>query len=239
MRFEYRTRFLHTSRKNLNRFKWVQFIRSVSESDLKHEHFFWIYAKIKGNLFQNSDIRIKLKMQGSSLEGGRSMSNAVKALCEKTQLKLKDASAKLEQFLNHHTLPQLNADQDEVMQAFYKGYLADLRHLLVMTDIVYEKIGLQLRRPQFNEEAAEKALYETYHQSVNAFYYPKHECYSEDGRYAYTGQDAIRFRKIPVKVLRDVTIELSKLFEVLREELSYYESDYVTQKRMQGEKIGT
>ncbi len=167
------------------------------------------------------------------------MSNSIKALCETTQQKLKEATGKLEQFLNHHTLPQLNPNQDESLDAFYRGYLADLRHLAVMSEVVSEKIGLQLRRPQFNEDAAGRALYEAYHQGVNSFFYPKHECYSEDGRYAYTGQDAIRFRKLPARELREVTVELSKVFEAMREELSFYESDYVTQKRMQGEKIGS
>ena len=165
------------------------------------------------------------------------MANNIKALCESTHTKLKDAARALEEFLNNYTLPQLNPNQDEVMAEFYRGYLADLRHLSVMCDLVYEKIGMQLRRPQFAEDAAEKGLYEAYHQCVNGFFYPKHECYSEDGRYAYTGQDAIRFRKMPGKELRDLTIGLSKVFESLREELAYYESDYVTQRRMQGERI--
>jgi hypothetical protein len=80
-------------------------------------------------------------------------------------------------------------------------------------------------------------LYDTYHNAINAFFYPKHECYSEDGRYAYTGQDAIRFRKKPTRAARDITLELSKTFEQLREELAYYETDYVTQKRLQGERV--
>ncbi len=165
------------------------------------------------------------------------MANAVNALSEKTYQKLKEVVSKLEQFLNHHTLSQLNPGQDESLQEFYRGYLADMRHLIVQSEVVYEKIGLQLRRPQFSEEATEKALFEAYHQCVNGFYYPKHECYSEDGRYAYTGQDSIRFRKMPVRALREVTVELSKVFEVMREELAFYESDYATQRRMQGEKV--
>ncbi|CAH1204413.1 hypothetical protein PAECIP111891_02502 [Paenibacillus allorhizoplanae] len=80
-------------------------------------------------------------------------------------------------------------------------------------------------------------LYEVYHTCVNTFFYPKNECYSEDGRYAYTGQDAIRFRKKPSREVRDLTIELSKVFEELREDLAYYETDYITQRRMQGEKV--
>ncbi|MGG1600092.1 YpuI family protein [Paenibacillus naphthalenovorans] len=161
----------------------------------------------------------------------------VKNLCETTRAKLSDAIAKMETFLNERSLQQLNTDKDEAMEEFYKGYLSDIRHLLVFSEVSYEKLGVALRRPNFNVEYAEKVLYEVYHSCVNNFFYPKNECYSEDGRYAYTGQDAIRFRKKPTREVRDLTIELSKIFETLRDELAYYETDYITQKRMQGEKV--
>ncbi|ALS21327.1 YpuI family protein [Paenibacillus naphthalenovorans] len=161
----------------------------------------------------------------------------VKNLCETTRAKLSEAIAKMETFLNERSLQQLNTDKDEAMEEFYKGYLSDIRHLLVFSEVSYEKLGVALRRPNFNVEYAEKVLYEVYHSCVNNFFYPKNECYSEDGRYAYTGQDAIRFRKKPSREVRDLTIELSKIFETLRDELAYYETDYITQKRMQGEKV--
>jgi hypothetical protein len=161
----------------------------------------------------------------------------VKNVCETTKTKLKEAIVKMEAFLNDHSLQGLSTESDPEMQEFYKGYLSDTRHLLVFSEVAYEKLGVSLRRPTFNVEYAEKVLYEVYHTSVNHFFYPKHECYSEDGRYAYTGQDAIRFRKKPVREVRDLTIELSKIFETLREELAYYETDYITQKRMQGERV--
>lgn len=162
----------------------------------------------------------------------------VKLLCEDTKSKLKLAIEKLEFFLNHHSLVQLvNQDDDGELDEFYKGYLSDLRHLLVFSEVANEKLGISLRRPNFNMDYAEKVLYDVYHNAVNNFFYPKNECYSEDGRYAYTGQDAIRFRKKPAREARDITLELSKIFEELREDLSYYETDYITQKRMQGERI--
>ncbi|UUZ85522.1 YpuI family protein [Paenibacillus sp. P26] len=161
----------------------------------------------------------------------------VKNLCETTRTKLSEAIAKMETFLNEHSLQQLNSENDPAMVDFYKGYLTDTRHLLVFSEVAYEKLGVALRRPNFNQDYSEKVLYEVYHTCVNSFFYPKNECYSEDGRYAYTGQDAIRFRKKPIRVVRDLTIELSKIFETLREDLAYYETDYITQKRMQGEKV--
>ncbi len=164
-------------------------------------------------------------------------SNNVKPLSESTRDKLKQAIGYLETFLNQHALQQLTAeDQGNEAELFYKGLLSDLRHLLVFSEVAYEKLGVTLRRPNFEVEFAERALYEVYHQCVNAFFYPKNECYSEDGRYAYTGQDAIRFRKKPIKEASDIVLTVSKLFEELRDDLSYYESDYMTQRRMQGQK---
>ncbi|MEI7026714.1 DUF3907 family protein [Paenibacillus sp. y28] len=161
----------------------------------------------------------------------------VKSLCESTKAKLKEAINAMEQFLNTQSLAGLNTDNDPEMDEFYKGYLADTRHLLVFSEVCYEKLGVCLRRPSFHAEQAERALYETYHNSINSYFYPQHECYSEDGRYAYTGHDAIRFRKKPSRAVRDLTIGLSPIFESLREELAYYENDYINQKRIHGERV--
>ncbi len=161
----------------------------------------------------------------------------VKALSESTRGKLKEAVSLLEPFLNQHALPQLEApDAGGEEQTFYKGLLSDLRHLLVYSEVAYEKLGVTLRRPTFDNDYAERLLYEVYHHSVNAFFYPKNEGYSEDGRYAYTGQDAIRFRHKPVRAARDIVLAVSKIYEELRDDLAYYENDYMTQRRMQGQK---
>lgn len=157
--------------------------------------------------------------------------------CVATQILLKESIEHLETFLNQHALPSLVADQTDDMEEFYRGYLHDMRHLLVFSQVGYEKIGICLRRPNFHVEFSEKVLFEIYHSTINAFFYPKFECYSEDGRYAYTGQDAIRFRKKPSRNVRDLTITLSKRFEQLREELAYYETEYANQRRLQGERV--
>jgi hypothetical protein len=157
----------------------------------------------------------------------------IKGLAESSREKLKSAIQELEQFLNGHALPELAPDPSEDTLHFYRGLLSDLRHLLVFSEVSYEKLGTLLRRPNLDIDQTERALYEVYHHCVNAFFYPKNECYSEDGRYAYTGQDAIRFRMKPIRVVRDVILNISKYFEALREELSYYESEYLTQRRLQ------
>ncbi|GKU79696.1 YpuI family protein [Paenibacillus sp. L3-i20] len=164
-------------------------------------------------------------------------STNVKALTETTREKLKGAIAQVEPFLNNYALSQLTGeDGGEGAELFYKGLLSDLRHLLVYSEVTNEKLGVLLRRPNFDTDSGERVLYEVYHHCVNAFFYPKNECYSEDGRYAYTGQDAIRFRYKPIREARNVVLSISKIYEELRDDLSYYESDYMTQRRMQGQK---
>jgi hypothetical protein len=167
------------------------------------------------------------------LKGEQSMpATNIKGLAESSREKLKVAIEQIEQFLNHNALEQLVQDEDGNSISFYSGLLSDLRHLLVFSEVAYEKLGALLRRPNFDNELAERALYDVYHNGVNAFFYPKNECYSEDGRYAYTGQDAIRFRAKPVRSARDVVLNISRVYEELRDDLSYYESDYLTQRRM-------
>lgn len=160
----------------------------------------------------------------------------VKQLCESTREKLKLAIQQMEGFLNEYALPALVGAEDQELKPFYQGFLSDLRHVLVFSEVSYEALGVTLRRATFDVDFAEKALYEVYHRCVNSFYYPKNECYSEDGRYAYTGQDAIRFMKKPTKVARDIILELSKVYEELRDDLNFYESDYLTQRRLQNNK---
>jgi len=157
----------------------------------------------------------------------------LKSLAESSREKLKAAIDPIEQFLNHNALEQLTQDDNPDNVGFYAGLLSDLRHLLVFSEVAYEKLGAVLRRPNFDNDLAERALYEAYHHGVNSFFYPKNECYSEDGRYAYTGQDAIRFRMKPVRAARDIILNIARIYEELRDDLAYYESDYLTHRRMQ------
>ncbi|MEF2964707.1 DUF3907 family protein [Paenibacillus sp. M1] len=156
----------------------------------------------------------------------------IQQLCVTAKENLKTAISRIEAFLNQTTLPQLTEGQDEEAVLFYRRFLSDLRQLLVFCEVCEEKLGIVLRRGTFDPESAEKTLYHVYHDCVNRFFYPKHESYSEDGRYAYTGQDAIRFRKKPVRAVRDVILDVTKLFEELRDDLTYYESNYLTELRM-------
>jgi hypothetical protein len=162
----------------------------------------------------------------------------VKELCETTQNHLKKVCIQLEQFLNTHSVKELmGSSEREKEKSYYEQFLSDLRHLLVSCELANENLGVSLRRATFNVEFAEKILYDVMHTCVYNFFYPRNEVYSEDGRNAYTGKDAINFRQEPTEDLKVLIISLSKTFEYLREELHYYETDYVTQRRLQGEQI--
>lgn len=181
-------------------------------------------------------------LQGSSIraecaikyQGGNAVMSGpnVQKLCESTREKLKAAILKVEAFLNEYSLPQLAQSQDEEEVAYYKGFLSDLRHLLVFSETSSEKIGVLLRRANFDVNSAEDTLYKVYHNVINSFFYPKNECYAEDGRYAYTGQEAIRFRKQVAAPAREIILDVTKTYEELRDDLDYYESDYLSQRRM-------
>lgn len=161
----------------------------------------------------------------------------VRALSEMASNRLNEVIELLEPFLNKYCLSQLAEDDgtDEAV-AYYSGLLSDLRHLLVFSEVCSEKLWVLHRRQQATDELAAKTLYEVYQQCINVFFYPKNECYTEDGRYAYTGQDAIRFRYKPNPAVRALILDLAKIFEELRDELAFYENDYMTQKRMQAQK---
>ena len=60
--------------------------------------------------------------------------------------------------MNQHALQQLTAeDQGNEAELFYKGLLSDLRHLLVFSEVAYEKLGVTLRRPNFDVEFRRKS----------------------------------------------------------------------------------
>lgn len=158
----------------------------------------------------------------------------LKEICEEAYTRLKKVCIELEKFLNSTTLANLvqKSSDPEQYETYYRSYLSDLRHLLVNSENAYEKLGICLRRAQFNKEFAQEVLYLVYHTCVNMFFYPKGEVYEEDGRNSYTGRDAIIFHKEVTPELKSLTLAMSKVFEYLRDELQYYETDYVTMKRM-------
>lgn len=162
----------------------------------------------------------------------------LKALCEESYHRLKKVCMDVERFLNQTALHELVAKSGdaEEYQQYYRQFLSDLRHLLVNCENACDKLGISLRRAVFNKTFAEETLYLVYHTCVNQFFYPKQEVYEEDGRHSYTGKDAIIFHKPVTPELKNLVLSISKVFEYLREELHYYETDYVTMKKMKSVK---
>lgn len=158
----------------------------------------------------------------------------LKDLCEDSYHRLLKVCMEIERFLNANTLENLIAKSGdaEEYQQYYRNFLSDLRHLLVNCENASEKLAICLRRPKFNNEFAEETLYYVYQACVNQFFYPKEEVYEEDGRHSYTGKDAINFFKPVTAELKQLVLSISKVFEYLREELHYYETDYATMKKM-------
>jgi len=148
---------------------------------------------------------------------------------------LKKVQVPLADFLNEHNAKQLALNETELDKT--KGILSDLRHLLVAIENTIDRLGISKRSHQFNKDFAEQVLYETVHHCVDKYYYPAHELYEEDGRYSYTNNDAVKFRFTPHPSIKKLIVDMSKDFETLREELSYYETDYITKKRLQGKNI--
>lgn len=162
----------------------------------------------------------------------------IKELINLSSDSIKKIQKPLEDFLNHYTLNELNLSNNEpIIEQKNKEFLSDMRHLLVSCENTLNKLRIVLQSNKFNKDLAEHALYETVHLCVNKFFYPEHEVYEEDGRNSYTGKDAIKFTFDPHPALKELVVSLSKYFEVLREELNYYETDYVTKKRLEGKMI--
>ncbi|GBF12408.1 MAG: DUF3907 family protein [Tepidibacillus sp.] len=155
----------------------------------------------------------------------------IKQLILLSQNLLKEINESLEHFLNFHAVNNLVYNEGQIVKTC--ELLSDLRHLLVNCENTYQKLGVVARSHHFNKDFAEQILYETVYLCVHKFYYPAHEVYEEDGRHSYTGKDAIKFSYTPHPDIKKIILALSKTFEVLREELSYYETDYVTKKRLQ------
>ncbi|OYD09024.1 DUF3907 family protein [Paludifilum halophilum] len=157
-----------------------------------------------------------------------------KELCQLTRDKLSEVHGLVEHFLNHTDIRKLVEESPEGKDAedYLKEFLSDLRYLLVSCELGYEKVSLVLRRATFSEDFAERVLNEVVHTCIHNFYYPRNEVYEEDSRYSYTNHDPIRFRRRPPESMKKVTFTLSKIFEILRDELDYYETDTMNRVQM-------
>jgi hypothetical protein len=151
----------------------------------------------------------------------------VKIQTEQVESFLGNTVQQLTEFLNEVTLTSLAAetpgDQEYVMLL-----LSNTRRLTVFCDEGLNACQVILKSEPFRRSAAEKVLYNIYHQCIEEFFSPKNDAWYEDSRSAYTGKNSIQFHDTPPESLKVVIRQLESDFQSIREELEYYETDYRT-----------
>lgn len=151
----------------------------------------------------------------------------VKTQIEEVREFLADTVFKLETFLNETTLTKLEEGQ-KADEDYYKSILSSLRKLTVYCEEGLDACKVILQAEIFSKPAAEKTLYRIYYQCIEEFFSPKSDAWYEDSRAAYTGKNAIKFRKPVSSEIGMLLLSLESGFQRMREELEYYETDYRT-----------
>ncbi|MCA1030580.1 YpuI family protein [Bacillus timonensis] len=133
----------------------------------------------------------------------------------------------LNSYLNETTIHGLLNEEDGDKE-YYASLLSTLRRLVVYCEEGLDACQVFLSNEPFRKSAAEKTLYRIYHQCIVEFFSPRNDLWFEDSRSAYTGKNAINYRKSPPPSVRDLLLSLEADFQLVREELEYYETDYRT-----------
>lgn len=144
---------------------------------------------------------------------------------------LENAVNEFETFLNQITLTSLVQEKAGDTD-YYRTLLSSLRKLVVYCEEGLSSCQVILQNDHFAKAAAEKILYRIYHQCIEEFFSPSSDVWYEDSRSAYTGKNSIKFRQDVPDNVKAVFQNLESPFQQLREELEYYETDYLT-KMMQ------
>jgi hypothetical protein len=132
------------------------------------------------------------------------------------------------EYVNHHTITSLLAEEQEGDKKYFEGLLATVRRLLVFCEEGLDACRVLLKSNPFRKGAAEHTLYKIYHQVIAEFFSPKNDYWFENSRSAYTGKNAIAFPAVPPASIKDLMKVLEGKFQAMREELEYYETDYQT-----------
>lgn len=155
----------------------------------------------------------------------------VKAQTEQVESFLGNTVHQLNEFLNEATLSAL-VEESAGSREYVSLLLANTRRLAVFCDEGHSACQVILKSEPFRKSAAEKVLYNIFHQCIEEFFAPKNDAWYEDSRSAYTGRNSIQFHEAPPTQLKAVIRHLESDFQTIREELEYYETDYRT-KMMQ------
>ncbi|MGR5908305.1 DUF3907 family protein [Bacillus paranthracis] len=147
---------------------------------------------------------------------------------EQVSMFLEDVIHLITNYVNYHTLPSLLEETPAGNEQYYKGLLASIRRLLVFCEEGHDACFVLLNSQPFRKTAAEKILYKIYHQVIAEFFSPKSDHWYENSRSAYTGKNSIVFSTNTTCICRGSNEELEGKFQLMREELEYYETDYQT-----------
>jgi hypothetical protein len=163
------------------------------------------------------------------MTGGRSaMANTVvKSQIELVEQKLASSVRLLNQYLNQVTISNLK-EEVEADENDYGLLLSNLRRLAVFCEEGFDACRIISTTEPFRKAAAERTLYRVYHQCIEEFFNPKHDLWYEDSRSAYTGRNSIKYRKAAPESVKQLIASLESDFQQMREELEFYETDYVT-----------
>ncbi|KMJ59808.1 hypothetical protein AB685_02800 [Bacillus sp. LL01] len=151
----------------------------------------------------------------------------VKSQTEQVESFLGNTVHQLNSFLNEATLTTLVAESS-TKQEYVELLLLNTRRLSVFCDEGLNACQVILKSEPFRKSAAEKVLYNIYHQCIEEFFAPRNDAWYEDSRSAYTGKNSIQFHEAPPESLKVVIRGLESEFQAVREELEYYETDYRT-----------
>lgn len=163
------------------------------------------------------------------VRGETSMSNLmVENQTRQVTVFLEEVIEVITKYVNNHTLPLLLEETPEGDEQYFAGLLASIRRLLVFCEEGLDACCVVMNNEPFRKNAAQRTLYKIYHQVIAEFFSPKNDYWYENSRSAYTGKNSIAFQKQPPFSIERMMQELEGKFQMLREELEYYETDYQT-----------
>ncbi|MCP6681214.1 DUF3907 family protein [Bacillus nakamurai] len=156
-------------------------------------------------------------------ETDRMGNSIVRAHTEETGEFLAKVVTMVSSYLNHTTLPDMQASGG-ADEAYCRDVLSVLRRMTVFCEGAQEACRRLLIQEPFQEASAEKMLFKVYHQCVEEFFMPKKDTWYENSRAAYTDQSTIQFYQHVPDSLQSLLLALSRDFLHMREELAQYEA---------------
>ncbi|WP_088043817.1 DUF3907 family protein [Bacillus sp. EAC] len=135
-------------------------------------------------------------------------------------------------FLNNHSLPSFQHEISTLDSTYIEKILNSLRRITVYSEDAKE-VCEKILSGHFHKATAEDTLHKIYHRCIAEFFSPKNDSWFENSRAAYTGNHAITFYHEVPSTVQTLFSKLEKIFQQMREELEYYETDYTTKQMQQ------